>query len=96
MELFHKSVKQNLGFEEVSTSGFDSVISHVHWVYCAYILLHMSPPGVSGQPKSVGDKQRQLRAYLEAKEKRCLLQRLTQFGGVEKIKDEIRQALGDL
>ena len=96
VELFHKSVKQNLGFEEVSTSGFDSVISHVHWVYCAYILLHMSPPGVSGQPKSVGDKQRQLRAYLEAKEKRRLLQRLTQFGGVEKIKDEIRQALGDL
>ena len=96
VELFHKSVKQNLGFEEVSTSGFDSVISHVHWVYCAYILLHMSPPGVSNQPQSLGDKQRQLRAYLEAKEKRRLLQRLTQFGGVEKIKGEIRQALGDV
>jgi len=96
VELFHKSVKQNLGFEEVSTSGFDSVISHVHWVYCAYILLNLSPPGVSNEPKSLGDKQRQLRTYLEAKEKRRILQKLTQFGGVEKFKAEIRQALGDV
>lgn len=96
VELFHKSVKQNLGFEEVSTSGFDSVISHVHWVYCAYILLNLSPPGVSHEPKSLGDKQRQLRTYLEAKEKRRILQKLTQFGGVEKFKAEIRQALGDV
>jgi Transposase DDE domain len=96
VELFHKSVKQNLGFEEVSTSGFDSVISHVHWVYCAYILLNLSPPGVSNEPKSLGDKQRQLRTYLEAKEKRRILQKLTRFGGVEKFKAEIRQALGDV
>ena len=96
VELFHKSLKQNLGFEEVSTRGFDSVISHVHWVYCAYILLHMSPPGLSRQPQSLGNKQRQLRAYLEAKEKRRILQKLTQFGGVEKFKDEIRQALDEI
>jgi hypothetical protein len=96
VELFHKSVKQNLGFEEVSTSGFDSVISHVHWVYCAYILLNLSPPGASNGPQSLGDKQRQLPAYLEAKEKRRILQKLTQFGGIEKFKAEIRQALGDV
>ena len=41
VELFHKSVKQNLGFEDVATHGFDAVIAHVHWVYCAYILLHI-------------------------------------------------------
>jgi hypothetical protein len=96
VELFHKAVKQHFGFEEVSTSGFDSVISHVHWVYCAYILLHMSPPGVSRLPQSVGDRQRQLRTYLEAKEKRRILQKLSQFGGVEKFKDEIRLALTDV
>jgi hypothetical protein len=96
MELFHKSVKQHLGFQEVATSGFDSVISHVHWVYCAYILLHMSPPGVSSDPQSLGDKQRQLWTYLDAKEKRRILQKLTQIGGVEKFKDEIRQALDDV
>src|SRR6266702_1209010 len=38
VELFHKCVKQHLGFEEVATHGFDAVISHVHWVYCAYSL----------------------------------------------------------
>jgi hypothetical protein len=37
-----------------------------------------------------------MRAYLEAKEKRRILQKLTQFGGVEKFKAEMRQALGDV
>src|SRR5207245_3933666 len=60
VELFHKSVKQHLGFEDVATHGFDAVISHVHWVYCAYILLHMSPPGLSPGVQSIGDKQRAL------------------------------------
>ena len=96
VELFHKSVKQHLGFEEVSTSGFDSVIAHVHWVYCAYLLLYMSPPGVSDQAKSLGDKQRQLRKYIEDKKKRRILQKLTRFGGVQQLKDEIRLALGEV
>jgi hypothetical protein len=95
VELFHKDVKQNLGFEDVATHGFDSVKAHVHWVYCAYILLHMSPPGISGDTKSLGDKKRQLQQYLEHKEKRRVLQKLTQIGGVENYKDELRQALAD-
>jgi hypothetical protein len=93
IELFHKTVKQHLGFEEVATSGFDAVMSHVHWVYCAYILLHMSPPGVSPEAKSLGDKQRQLQQALAHKEKRRILQKLTQIGGVQRYKDELRQAL---
>jgi hypothetical protein len=60
VELFLKTVKQHLGFEDVATHGFDAVISHVHWVYCAYILLHMSPPGLSPGAQSIGDKQRAL------------------------------------
>jgi hypothetical protein len=93
IELFHKDVKQRLGFEDVATSGFDSVISHVHWVYCAYILLHLSPPGVSAEVKRLGDKQRQLQQVLDNNEKRCVLQKLTQIGGVQRYKDELRQAL---
>lgn len=95
VELFHKDVKQNLGFEEVATHRFDSVKAHVHWVYCAYILLHMSPPGMSVEAKSLGDKKRQLQQFLEHKEKRRVLQKLTQIGGVESYKDELRQALAD-
>ena len=95
IELFHKTVKQYLGFEDVATSGFDSVMAHVHWVYCAYILLHMSPPGVPPEMKSIGDKQRKLQTCLEHTEKRCILQQLSQIGGVQRYEDELRQALAD-
>jgi len=93
VELFHKSVKQNLGFEDVATHGFDAVISHVHWVYSAYILLHMSPPGLSPEVQRIGDKQRALQQGLADKEKRHILQQLTQIGGVQRYKAELRQAL---
>jgi hypothetical protein len=93
VELFHKSVKQNLGFEDVATHGFDAVMSHIHWVYCAYILLHLSPPGLSPGSQSIGDKQRALQQGLADTEKRHILQKLTQIGGVQRYKDELRQAL---
>jgi hypothetical protein len=93
VELFHKSVKQHLGFEDVATHGFDAVISHVHWVYSAYILLHMSPPGLAPGVQSMGDKQRALQQGLADKEKRHILQKLTQIGGVQRYKAELRQAL---
>src|SRR2546423_12743716 len=93
VELFHKCVKQHLGFEDVATHSFDAVMSHVHWVYCAYILLHMSPPGLSPGSQSIGDKQRALQQGLANKEKRHILQRLSQIGGVQRYKDELRQAL---
>jgi Transposase DDE domain len=93
VELLHKCVKQHLGFEDVATHGFDAVVSHVHWVYCAYILLHMAPPGLSPESQSVGDKQRALQQGLADQEKRHILQKLTQIGGVQRYKDELRQAL---
>ena len=93
IELFHKTVKQHLGFEDVATHGFDAVMSHVHWVYCAYILLSMAPPGGSTGTKSLGDKQRQLQHLLANQEKRRILQQLTQIGGVQRYTDALRQAL---
>ena len=96
VELFHKTVKQHLGFEDVATHGFEAVLSHVHWVYCAYILLHMAPPGLSPGAQSIGDKQRALQQSLADKEKRQILQKLTQIGGVQRYKDELRQALAGI
>jgi len=93
IELFHKDTKMHLGFEAVATTGFPSVASHVHWVYCAYLLLHMSPPGVPQDVKSVGERQRKIQELLAHKEKRRVLQQLTQIHGVERYKDELRQAL---
>jgi hypothetical protein len=96
VELFHKTVKQHLGFEDVATHGFEAVMSHVHWVYCAYILLHMAPPGLSPGAQSIGEKQRALQQGLAAREKRQILQKLTQIGGVQRYKDELRQALAGI
>jgi hypothetical protein len=92
---FHKDVKMPRGFEDVATSSFDSVQSPVHWGYCADILLHMSPPGLPPEGKSIGEKQRKVQQYLGHKEKRRILQTLSQFGGVERYKDALRQALAD-
>src|SRR6266478_6654387 len=96
VERFHKCVKQNLGFEDVATHGFDAVVSHVHWVYCAYILLHMAPPGLSPGAQSIGEKQRALQQGLAAREKRQILQKLTQIGGVQRYTEELRQALAGI
>jgi hypothetical protein len=95
IELFHKTVKQHLGFEDVATSGFAAVMSHVHWVYCASMLLSMAPPGLSTGVKHLGDAQRQLQQLIANQEKRRLLQKLTQIGGVQRDQDELRQALAD-
>jgi hypothetical protein len=93
LALFHKTVKQPWGLEDVATSGFAAVMSHVHWVYCAHIVLSMAPPGVSASGKSLGDKQRQLQQLLANQEKRRILQQLTQIGGVQRYTNELRQAL---
>jgi hypothetical protein len=45
--------------------------------------------------KSLGAKQRQLQQLLENQEKRRILQRLTQIGGVQRYTDELRQALAE-
>ena len=95
IELFPQEVKRHRGFEEVATSGFASVKSHVYWVYCTYLLLHMSPPGVPPDVQSIGEKQRHIQQLLDNKAKRCGLQKLTQIGGIERYKDELRQALAD-
>jgi len=56
----------------------------------------MSPPGVDDEVESLGDQQRHLQKYLDHKEKRGILQKLTQIGGVQRYKDELRQALADI
>jgi hypothetical protein len=93
IEIFHKTIKMYLGFEEVAATSFKSVISHVHWVYCAYILLHSHPPGVPEATRSVPDIQRRIKEVIETKEKTRVLQLLTQFNGVQRYKNELRTAL---
>ena len=93
IEIFHKMIKMHLGFEDVATKSFDSVISHVHLVYCAYILLNFQIPGIPKRVKSIADKQRIIKMAIKKKELSHMLQVLSQINGTEKLKSEIREAL---
>jgi Transposase DDE domain len=96
VELLHKTVQQHLGFEDIAPHGFDAVLAQVHWVGGAYMLLHMSPPGLCAGVQRIGDKQRALPPGRVDKEKRQSLQKLTHIGGVQRDKDELRQALAGI
>jgi len=93
IEIFHKEVKMFIGFEDVATKYFESVISYVHWVYCAYLLLNSHPPGLAEHIKSTPDKQRRIKEIIDSKELARELQMLTQIKGVERRKNELRKAL---
>ena len=82
-----------LGFEDVSAKWFDSICSHVHWVYCAYILLNSNPPGMPERIKSLAHKQQHVEEMNKRKELSRLNQLITQINGVQRLKKEIQQAL---
>lgn len=94
IELFHRVVKQQLGMLDAGVSDFKSLVAHVHWVYCAYLLLH--DIAVAGA-ESLIEKQRKLqtqvmRAPLVDKIKKISAAR-TQFGGEEKRETLVQAAL---
>jgi hypothetical protein len=96
IEIFHKEVKMFLGFQEVAAKHFQSVLAHVHWVYCAYILLNALPRPGNSKKRSLAEKQQYVGAIFEGKEKTRIIQLLTQFKGVDRYKSEIRAALSQI
>ena len=96
IEIFHKEVKMFLGFQDVATKSFQSVKAHVHWVYCAYILLHSHPPGIQEHIKSIPDKQKKIKEIVDSNEKNRVIQLLTQINGTERYKNQLREALQTL
>jgi len=95
IEIFHKQVKMFLGFEDIATKYFESVMAHVHWVYCAHILLNSHPPGVPEHINSLADRQRRIKAIIDTKETNRIIQLLTKINGTQRYKDELRRALED-
>ena len=93
IELFHKDVKMHLGFEDVSTQSFSAVLAHVHWVYCAYILLNASPPGIPLTIRSIPERQSMLKRIIDSKETRRIRQLITRIGGINEFKNELKCAL---
>ena len=92
-EIFHKMTKMFLGFEDVAAKAFESVIAHVHWVYCAYILLNSHPPGMPPSMKSIADKQRLITQSVKKRGLSRMLQQLSQIKGAERMKIELQKVL---
>jgi hypothetical protein len=82
-----------LGFQDVAARSFTSVKAHVHWVYCAYILLHARPPGFPFHLDCLPDRQRKINEIVDSKEKVRMIQLLTQINGMERCKNELRKAI---
>ncbi len=93
IEIFHKEIKMFLGFEDVSAKFFSSVRSHVHWVYCAYILLNSAPPGFPKDVKSMAEKQLMVNKIVRNKGLSAVNQLLTQVNGPQRLKSFIQEAL---
>ncbi len=93
IEIFHKQVKMHFGLEDIAATHFASVESHVYLVYCAYILLHMKPPGIPDNAKTIIEKQHYIESVFDNRGKASLLQRLTRFNGFENLKNELKAAL---
>ena len=94
IEIFHKEVKMFLGFEDVATKWFDSVNAHVHWVYCAYILLTTGP--FDSHVRAIAEKQRRISKIISTKEKSRVLQMLTQIDGAQRYKKELQQVIANI
>jgi hypothetical protein len=95
IEIFHKEIKMFLGFGDVSAKHFKSVISHVHWVYCVYILLNSSPPGFPAGMKSMAEKQLMVNKIIEKKKLSAVNHLLTQVKGPQRLKSLIQKALNN-
>ena len=93
IEIFHKEIKMFLGFEDVSAKWFSSIVSHVHWVYCAYILLNMSSSAFPIEVKSMAEKQLMVNKIIESKSLSEINQLLTQVNGSNKLKSLVQKAL---
>ena len=93
IEIFHKMVKMFLGFEDVAAKSFRSVVSHVHWVYCAYILLNSRLPGMPEHIKSISDKQKFIKHAVQSKQISHTLQMLSRINGVKSLKIHLRKVL---
>jgi hypothetical protein len=93
IEQFHKEIKQYFGFEDVASQKFDSVISHVNFVYVVHILVN-----ILYRDKRIGMKEKQMlfTELLKKKEARKLIQLSTRFNQSDEIRKYFKEKYGDL
>jgi len=93
IEIFHRTTKSFLGFEHAGVVQFDSLVSHVHWVYCAYLLLNEQTK--KGDPP-MHEKQRRIRELFHAHELKTIRQLNTRIDGKKEVKRHCERALQEL
>jgi len=93
VEIFHRICKSHLGMEHAGVVEFDSLVSHVHWVYCAYLLLNEIN---AKERDSIPDCQRRLLNEVRAIPFKKIRQLATRTDGKEKIKAQCKQNLFEL
>ena len=94
IELFHRAAKSQFGMIDVGVSDFDALTAHIHWVYCAYILLHkVEIPKAA----SLLEKQRTLQKVVEREPLVMKLKQIvaarTQFGGLSRQERLVQEAV---
>ena len=75
-------VKSHLGMEDASSRKFNTIHAHVHWVYCAYILLS----DFSDDSLGIKEKQELLLAQIEISQLKKVIQKSTMIQGAEQVK----------
>lgn len=93
IEIFHKHVKMHFGFGHIAAKHFSSVISHVHLVYCAYILMQTGLPGISDACGTLFEKQEKVAGIMENRKIACTIHELTKIGGAKRLKDQLKSVL---
>jgi hypothetical protein len=90
VELFHRATKQNLGMCDAGVPKFESVHSHVRWVYCAYLLLAQM-----NVKEGIGIQNRQeiLAQKIEAEKLRTIIQLSTRFHGARQVRLRCQEVL---
>ena len=93
IEQFHKEIKQYFGFEDVASHRFESVISHVNFVYSVHILLNIF---YRDRRLGMKDKQRLFTAIFREKEASKIIQLSTRFNGTAEIAKYCKEKFGKL
>lgn len=92
VEIFHKEVKSLLGFEDVSCHQFKSIEAHVHWVYCAYLLLKLLKPKLS----SLSERMDSIASDVKNQPFKEIKQRLTRFDGIVAAKSYCSEVIDSI
>jgi hypothetical protein len=92
IELFHRAVKSHLGMQHAGVKDFVSQKSHVHWVYCAHLLLNtLDSPEKGG----ISERQQWLQDCWKSEEARDLYQMTTKYGGLGAIQKRCQSVFQD-